>query len=133
MQNNMDDFVCIYGQKNITTNIARFGQAESNEAALIFAGLSKHGYPEEFDTDGIVSLAFNANFGSVYLMNDKGQKAAVNSDPGCGELYMIYTLPDNGMEGAADEISNEYSTDSSAFSVTDVLYMWENKILPQQK
>lgn len=129
----MDSFVRNCGQENITTNIARFGLMEFYEAILIFEGLARHGYPEEFDTDGIVSLAFNANLGTMYLLNDKGQKAAANSDPGCGELYMIYTLPDNGMEGAADEILHEYCIDSAAFSETDILYMRKNGILPRQE
>lgn len=113
----------------LTTNIADFGLQELHEAALIFTSLEKHGYPEEFRIDGIVSIAFNANIGNVYLINDKGQKATVNTDPGCGELFMVYSLPENGFSGAAEDILEEYHSNPSAFSETDIEYMTNNGLL----
>lgn len=115
--------------EKITTNIADFGLQELNEAALILTALEKHGYPEDFEIDGMVSIEFNKDFGDVYLINDKGQKAMVNTDPGCGELFMFYTLPGNGFRGSAEDALEEYHSDPAAFSEVDIEYMKNNGLL----
>lgn len=82
------------------------GFREFGIAAKILGQLAERGYPDGFDGEhSRVGIRFNPRSGYVYLYNEDGDEALLNSD---GILESWYFLGGTGFEGFFGDLRKKY-------------------------
>ena len=93
--------------KYYTEDLSDFGYLEMEVASRLLKAASQHGFPDDFDTDG-VKLGFNMNSGYVFFTNEEGQAAVLGGMDAHGHERLVshYNLP-SGLEGTIEELKQE--------------------------
>ena len=93
-----------------TTDLAKFGFRERRMAADLLATSCDHGFPADFEDEG-VTIMMTMHNGHVFLTNADFQTARMNGD----KLESFYSCPECGHEGFADEMRHDGNAECTLY------------------
>ena len=89
-------------QEIVTTDFAKFGNIEREEAEKLLKAWRTQGLPEDF-YDEDVTINMNTNSGYVFLSNSEYQVAMITDED---KLESFYSCPECGHEGFKEDMEH---------------------------